>query len=76
MLVSILLETNSTTKKGSITSVQATCVPVDDLIDLALATIFVHLDAMTMLTRQIFELGICPAANPLDFTFHMLPPVF
>merc|ERR1712196_762722 len=58
----------TTTQKGSITSVQAIYVPADDLTDPAPATTFAHLDAMTVLSRQIAELGIYPAVDPLDYT--------
>merc|ERR1712038_310322 len=64
----------TTTKKGSITSVQAVYVPADDLTDPAPATTFVHLDATTVLSRQIAELGIYPAVDPLDSTSRMLDP--
>merc|ERR1712010_85053 len=64
----------TTTKKGSITSVQAIYVPADDLTDPAPATTFAHLDAMTVLSRQIAELGIYPAVDPLDSTSRMLDP--
>jgi F-type H+-transporting ATPase subunit beta len=62
------------TKKGSITSVQAIYVPADDLTDPAPATSFAHLDATTVLSRQIAELGIYPAVDPLDSTSRMLDP--
>merc|ERR1712098_67666 len=64
----------TTTTKGSITSVQAVYVPADDLTDPAPATTFAHLDAMTVLSRQIAELGIYPAVDPLDSTSRMLDP--
>merc|ERR1719515_682685 len=64
----------TTTTKGSITSVQAIYVPADDLTDPAPATTFAHLDAMTVLSRQIAELGIYPAVDPLDSTSRMLDP--
>ena len=64
----------TTTKKGSITSVQAIYVPADDLTDPAPATSFSHLDATTVLSRQIAELGIYPAVDPLDSTSRMLDP--
>jgi len=64
----------TTTKKGSITSVQAIYVPADDLTDPAPATTFAHLDATTVLSRQIAELGIYPAVDPLDSTSRMLNP--
>jgi len=65
----------TTTKKGSITSVQAIYVPADDLTDPAPATTFAHLDATTVLSRQIAELGIYPAVDPLDSTSRMLDPL-
>lgn len=64
----------TTTKKGSITSVQAVYVPADDLTDPAPATTFSHLDATTVLSRQIAELGIYPAVDPLDSTSRILDP--
>merc|ERR1712232_213047 len=64
----------TTTQKGSITSVQAIYVPADDLTDPAPATTFAHLDATTVLSRQIAELGIYPAVDPLDSTSRMLDP--
>ncbi|MGE0096239.1 MAG: F0F1 ATP synthase subunit beta [Alphaproteobacteria bacterium] len=64
----------TTTKKGSITSVQAIYVPADDLTDPAPATSFSHLDATTVLSRQIAELGIYPAVDPLDSTSRILDP--
>ncbi len=64
----------TTTKKGSITSVQAIYVPADDLTDPAPATTFAHLDATTVLSRSISELGIYPAVDPLDSTSRMLNP--
>jgi F-type H+-transporting ATPase subunit beta len=64
----------TTTKKGSITSVQAIYVPADDLTDPAPATTFSHLDATTVLSRQISELGIYPAVDPLDSTSRILDP--
>ena len=67
-----LQERITTTKKGSITSVQAIYVPADDLTDPAPATSFAHLDATTVLSRQIAELGIYPAVDPLDSTSRML----
>ncbi|XAR71390.1 H(+)-transporting two-sector ATPase [Bertholletia excelsa] len=70
----ILQERITTTKKGSITSVQAVYVPADDLSDPAPATTFAHLDATTVLSRQIAELGIYPAVDPLDSTSRMLAP--
>ncbi|HVM82596.1 MAG TPA: F0F1 ATP synthase subunit beta, partial [Candidatus Binatia bacterium] len=69
-----LQERITTTKKGSITSVQAIYVPADDLTDPAPATSFSHLDATTVLSRQIAELGIFPAVDPLDSTSRILDP--
>merc|ERR1711920_472915 len=69
-----LQERITTTKKGSITSVQAIYVPADDLTDPAPATTFAHLDATTVLSRSIAELGIYPAVDPLDSTSRMLSP--
>jgi F-type H+-transporting ATPase subunit beta len=69
-----LQERITTTKKGSITSVQAIYVPADDLTDPAPATTFSHLDATTVLSRQIAELGIYPAVDPLDSTSRILDP--
>ena len=69
-----LQERITTTKKGSITSVQAIYVPADDLTDPAPATTFAHLDATTVLSRGIAELGIYPAVDPLDSTSRMLSP--
>jgi F-type H+-transporting ATPase subunit beta len=69
-----LQERITTTKKGSITSVQAIYVPADDLTDPAPATSFAHLDATTVLSRQLAELGIYPAVDPLDSTSRMLDP--
>ena len=69
-----LQERITTTKKGSITSVQAIYVPADDLTDPAPATTFSHLDATTVLSRQISELGIYPAVDPLDSTSRILDP--
>jgi len=62
----------TSTKRGSITSVQAVYVPADDLTDPAPATTFAHLDATTVLSRKIFELGIYPAVDPLDSTSRIL----
>jgi F-type H+-transporting ATPase subunit beta len=64
----------TTTKKGSITSVQAVYVPADDLTDPAPATTFAHLDATTVLSRGISELGIYPAVDPLDSKSRLLDP--
>ena len=69
-----LQERITTTTKGSITSVQAIYVPADDLTDPAPATSFSHLDATTVLSRQIAELGIYPAVDPLDSTSRILDP--
>jgi F-type H+-transporting ATPase subunit beta len=69
-----LHERITSTKKGSITSVQAIYVPADDLTDPAPATTFAHLDATTVLSRQIAELGIYPAVDPLDSTSRILDP--
>ena len=69
-----LQERITSTNKGSITSVQAIYVPADDLTDPAPATSFAHLDATTVLSRQIAELGIYPAVDPLDSTSRMLDP--
>jgi len=70
----VLQERITTTQKGSITSVQAIYVPADDLTDPAPATSFSHLDATTVLSRQIAELGIYPAVDPLDSTSRILDP--
>ena len=72
--VGALQERITSTKKGSITSVQAVYVPVDDLTDPAPAATFAHLDATTVLSRQIAELGIYPAVDPLDSTSRILDP--
>ena len=69
-----LQERITSTKKGSITSIQAVYVPADDLTDPAPATTFAHLDATTVLSRQIAELGIYPAVDPLDSSSRMLDP--
>jgi ATP synthase F1 beta subunit len=69
-----LQERITSTAKGSITSVQAVYVPADDLTDPAPATTFAHLDATTVLSRAIAELGIYPAVDPLDSTSRMLDP--
>jgi F-type H+-transporting ATPase subunit beta len=69
-----LQERITTTNKGSITSVQAIYVPADDLTDPAPAASFAHLDATTVLSRQIAELGIYPAVDPLDSSSRMLDP--
>jgi F-type H+-transporting ATPase subunit beta len=65
----------TSTKRGSITSVQAVYVPADDLTDPAPATTFAHLDATTVLSRKIAELGIYPAVDPLDSTSRILSPM-
>ena len=70
-----LEERITSTKTGSITSVQAIYVPADDLTDPAPATTFSHLDATTVLSRQIAELGIYPAVDPLDSTSRVLDPI-
>jgi len=70
----LLQERITSTGTGSITSVQAVYVPADDLTDPAPATTFAHLDATTVLSRQIAELGIYPAVDPLDSTSRMLDP--
>ena len=70
-----LQERITSTKNGSITSVQAIYVPADDLTDPAPATAFAHLDATTVLSRQIAELGIYPAVDPLDSTSRILDPL-
>jgi F-type H+-transporting ATPase subunit beta len=67
-----LQERITTTDKGSVTSVQAVYVPADDLTDPAPATTFAHLDATTVLSRQVAELGIYPAVDPLDSTSRMM----
>mmetsp|Transcript_12423 Transcript_12423/g.18096 ORF Transcript_12423/g.18096 Transcript_12423/m.18096 type:complete len:500 (-) Transcript_12423:1073-2572(-) len=70
----VLQERITTTQQGSITSVQAVYVPADDLTDPAPATTFAHLDATTVLSRALTELGIYPAVDPLDSTSRMLDP--
>ena len=70
----VLQERITSTKHGSITSFQAVYVPADDLTDPAPATSFAHLDATTVLSRQIAELGIYPAVDPLDSTSRALSP--
>jgi F-type H+-transporting ATPase subunit beta len=70
----IMQERITSTKHGSITSVQAVYVPADDLTDPAPATTFAHLDATTVLSRKISELGIYPAVDPLDSTSRILSP--
>ncbi len=69
-----LQERITSTKKGSITSVQAVYVPADDLTDPAPATTFSHLDATTVLSRKISAMGIYPAVDPLDSTSRILAP--
>jgi len=69
-----LQERITSTKKGSITSVQAIYVPADDITDPAPATTFTHLDATSVLSRQIAELGIYPAVDPLDSTSRIMDP--
>ena len=69
-----LQERITSTRKGSITSVQAIYVPADDLTDPAPATTFAHLDATTVLSRQIAEMGLYPAVDPLDSTSRLLDP--
>jgi F-type H+-transporting ATPase subunit beta len=69
-----LQERITSTKKGSVTSVQAIYVPADDLTDPAPATAFAHLDATTVLSRQLTELGIYPAVDPLASTSRVLDP--
>ena len=69
-----LQERITTTNKGSIPSVVAIYVPADDLTDPAPATSFAHLDATTVLSRQIAEIGIYPAVDPLDSTSRILDP--
>jgi len=70
----IMQERITSTRRGSITSVQAIYVPADDLTDPAPATTFSHLDATTVLSRKISELGIYPAVDPLDSTSRILSP--
>jgi F-type H+-transporting ATPase subunit beta len=70
----VLQERITSTRRGSITSVQAIYVPADDLTDPAPATAFAHLDATTVLSRSIAEIGIYPAVDPLDSTSTMLAP--
>lgn len=73
--VGSLQERITTTNKGSITSVQAVYVPADDLTDPAPATTFAHLDATTVLSRGIAEMGIFPAVDPLDSTSRIMTPL-
>ena len=70
----LMQERITSTKRGSITSVQAVYVPADDLTDPAPATTFAHLDAQTVLSRKISELGIYPAVDPLDSNSRILSP--
>ena len=70
----VMQEGITSTTRGSITSVQAVYVPADDLTDPAPATTFTHLDATTVLSRKIAELGIYPAVDPLDSTSRILSP--
>ena len=70
-----LQERITSTKKGSITSIQAVYVPADDLTDPSPATTFAHLDSTVVLSRQIAELGIYPAVDPLDSTSRQLDPL-
>ncbi|MDE2237273.1 MAG: F0F1 ATP synthase subunit beta [Elusimicrobia bacterium] len=72
--VGVLQERITSTKKGSISSIQAVYVPADDLTDPGVATTFTHLDATTVLSRQIAELGIYPAVDPLESTSRILDP--
>jgi len=69
-----LEERIASTKKGSITSIQAVYVPADDLTDPGVANVFTHLDATIVLSRSISELGIYPAVDPLDSTSRILDP--
>ncbi len=71
-----LQERITSTDRGSVTSVQTIYVPADDLTDPAPATAFTHLDAKTVLSRQIAELGIYPAVDPLDSTSRVLSPLY
>jgi F-type H+-transporting ATPase subunit beta len=70
------MERITSTREGSITSVQAIYVPADDLTDPGPATTFAHLDATTVLSRRIVELGIYPAVDPLDSTSRILDPQY
>ncbi|MBI4677198.1 MAG: F0F1 ATP synthase subunit beta [Elusimicrobia bacterium] len=72
--IGALQERITSTKKGSITSIQAIYVPADDLTDPGVATTFTHLDATTVLSRQLVEIGIYPAVDPLDSTSRILDP--
>ncbi|MGZ3014066.1 F0F1 ATP synthase subunit beta, partial [Pseudomonas aeruginosa] len=71
----VLQERITSTKKGSITSIQAVYVPADDLTDPSPATTFAHLDATVVLSRDIASLGIYPAVDPLDSTSRQLDPL-
>jgi F-type H+-transporting ATPase subunit beta len=71
----LLQERITSTRKGSVTSIQAVYVPADDLTDPSPATTFAHLDATVVLSRQIAELGIYPAVDPLDSTSRQLDPL-
>src|SRR5438046_4883356 len=71
----LLQERITSTKTGSITSIQAVYVPADDLTDPSPATTFAHLDATVVLSRQIAELGIYPAVDPLDSISRQLDPL-
>src|SRR6185437_14950406 len=73
--IGALQERITSTKKGSITSIQAIYVPADDITDPAPATAFAHLDATTVLSRQLTELGIYPAVDPLSSTSRILDPI-
>ncbi|MDD4005343.1 MAG: F0F1 ATP synthase subunit beta, partial [Elusimicrobiaceae bacterium] len=72
--VGALQERITSTNRGSITSIQAVYVPADDLTDPGVATTFTHLDATTVLSRQLVEIGIYPAVDPLDSTSRILDP--
>jgi len=72
--IGMLEERITSTKKGSITSIQAVYVPADDLTDPGVAAVFTHLDATVVLSRSIAELGIYPAVDPLDSTSRILDP--
>jgi F-type H+-transporting ATPase subunit beta len=72
--IGALQERITSTNKGSITSIQAVYVPADDLTDPGVATTFTHLDATTVLSRQIAELGIYPSVDPLESTSRILDP--
>ena len=74
MEMGLMQERITSTKRGSITSVQAVYVPADDLTDPAPATTFAHLDATTVLSRKLAAIGIWPAVDPLDSTSRILDP--